>query len=329
MKIGIPKSMFYYLQGDIIVNFFKKLGESVVISPDTNRKIIEDGIKYAPDEMCLSMKNYIGHVYYLKDKCDYILVPRIDNYYTFNQTCTNFLAARDIISNLFDVKVLDYNINLNDKENLKKGLFKLGNFLGYKKDKINASYIYAIRKNNKNRKRLIKNNMDKLNSDKKKVLLISHSYIIHDKLIGKPVLDMLKKENIDIISKFFSFEMKPEKIDDYYWDINLRTKKYSEIIYSDALDSSMCRKLSRNISEELYWKYSKESIGAYEMIKNRIDGVVFLSTFPCGLDSLVNELLILKLDKPYLNIIIDDLSADNGLETRIESFSDILNCYKK
>ena len=290
--------MFYYLQGDIIVNFFKKLGESVVISPDTNRKIIEDGIKYAPDEMCLSMKNYIGHVYYLKDKCDYILVPRIDNYYTFNQTCTNFLAARDIISNLFDVKVLDYNINLNDKENLKKGLFKLGNFLGYKKDKINASYIYAIRKNNKNRKRLIKNNMDKLNSDKKKVLLISHSYIIHDKLIGKPVLDMLKKENIDII-------------------------------YSDALDSSMCRKLSRNISEELYWKYSKESIGAYEMIKNRIDGVVFLSTFPCGLDSLVNELLILKLDKPYLNIIIDDLSADNGLETRIESFSDILNCYKK
>ena len=102
-----------------------------------------------------------------------------------------------------------------------------------------------------------------------------------------------------------------------------------DIIYSDALDSSMCRKLSRNISEELYWKYSKESIGAYEMIKNRIDGVVFLSTFPCGLDSLVNELLILKLDKPYLNIIIDDLSADNGLETRIESFSDILNCYKK
>lgn len=290
--------MFYYLQGDIIVNFFKKLGESVVISPDTNRKIIEDGIKYAPDEMCLSMKNYIGHVYYLKDKCDYILVPRIDNYYTFNQTCTNFLAARDIISNLFDVKVLDYNINLNDKQNLKKGLFKLGNFLGYKKDKINESYIYAIRKNNKNRKSLIKNNMDKLNSDKKKVLLISHSYIIHDKLIGKPVLDMLKKENIDII-------------------------------YSDALDSSMCRKLSRNISEELYWKYSKESIGAYEMIKNRIDGVVFLSTFPCGLDSLVNELLILKLDKPYLNIIIDDLSADNGLETRIESFSDILNCYKK
>ena len=86
----------------------------------------------------------------------------------------------------------------------------------------------------------------------------------------------------------------------------------------------MCRKLSKNISKELYWKYSREAIGAYEMVKNRIDGVVFFFFFSCGLDSLVNELLILKMDKPHLNIVIDDYSADNGLETRIESFADII-----
>lgn len=297
MKIGIPRSIFYYIHGEITVAFLKKLGVNVIISSNTNKKIIDDGIKYASDEMCLSMKNYIGHVSYLKDKCDYILIPRIDNYYTFNQTCTNFLAARDIINNMFDVSILDYNINLNEKENLKKGLFNLGRKLGYKKSEIKKSYIYAVKKYSKNRKRLITENMSKLNSNKKKVLLIAHSYNCRDMLIGKPVVDMLKGENI-------------------------------EVIYSDLLDSSMCRKLSCNISKELYWKYSKEAIGAYEILKNRIDGVVFLSTFPCGLDSLVNELLILKLDKPYLNIIIDDLSADNGLETRIESFSDILNCYK-
>ena len=58
--------MFYYLNGDITVIFFKKLGIDVVISPKTTKKMIEDGMKYAPDEMCLSMKNYIGHVAYLK-----------------------------------------------------------------------------------------------------------------------------------------------------------------------------------------------------------------------------------------------------------------------
>ena len=37
-------------------------------------------------------------------------------------------------------------------------------------------------------------------------------------------------KDIDIVSKFFIFEMKPEPIEDYYWDIILRTKKYSEMI---------------------------------------------------------------------------------------------------
>lgn len=297
MKLGIPRAIFYYLNGDIVINCFKKLGIDIVISPKTTKKTIEAGLHFAPDEMCLSMKNYLGHVAYLKDKCDCILVPRIDNFYTFNQTCTNFLAARDIVKNIFDVEVLDYNIDLNNKDTLKKGMFKIARSLGYKVSEISDAYLYAVNMYKKKHKKLVSENMERLNSDKKKILFISHTYNTYDELIGVPVINMLKKENI-------------------------------EVIYSDLLDSSMCRKLSKNISKELYWKYSREAIGAYEMVKNRIDGVVFLSTFPCGLDSLVNQLLILKLDLPYLNIVIDDNDADNGLDTRIESFSDIINCYK-
>ena len=285
--------MFYYLNGDLVVYFFKNLEVDVVVSPKTTKKMIELGMKNAPDEMCLSMKNYIGHVSYLANYCDYLLIPRIDNYYTYNQTCTNFLAARDIINGNFDIEVLDYNIDLNNNDTLKKGLFKIAKELGYKVSKISDAYKKAVKKYNNNMKELVNRNINKLNSDKKKILLISHSYNTNDELIGKPVIKLLKKEGIDII-------------------------------YSDLFDKSMCRNLSKNVSKELYWKYSREAIGAYEMVKNRIDGVVFLSTFPCGLDSLVNELLILKMDKPHLNIIIDDCSADNGLETRIESFADII-----
>ena len=297
MKVGIPKSMFYYLDGEIIVNFLKYLNVDVIVSSSTTKKTISYGIKYAPDEMCLSMKNYIGHVYNLKDMCDYIIIPRIDNYYTFNQTCTNFLAARDIVSNMFDIKVLDYNIDLNNKSNLKKGLVKIALMLGYQINDINQAYTSAITKYNSKKRKQISDNMNRLNSSKKKVLIISHSYIVYDELIGKPIIDLLKKENL-------------------------------EIIYSDLMDRDICRKLSKNLSRDLYWKYSKESIGAYEMVKNKVDGVVFLSTFPCGLDSLVNEFLAFKINVPYLNIVIDDLDADNGLETRIESFSDILCCKK-
>jgi len=42
------------------------------------------------------------------------------------------------------------------------------------------------------------------------------------------------------------------------------------------------------------------------------------------LDSLVNELVMRKISKPYLNLIIDDLDSNTGLETRLESFIDIV-----
>ncbi len=296
MSIGIPRALFYYYDTELIINFLKELGINVIISSKTSKKTIEIGSMYASSEMCLSLKNYIGHVFELKDKVDYILIPRIDNYYTNNQTCTNFLAARDIIKNIFNIKVLDYNIDLNNKDSLKKGLFKIAGSLNIDKKIISSSYINSYNKYLKSKKETIKKNIKKLNSARKKVLIISHSYNTYDDLIGIPIINMLKKEDI-------------------------------EIIYCDQFDTDKCIKLCERNYKDIYWKYSKEMIGAYEICKNKIDGVILISTFPCGLDSLANELLILNLKLPYLNIIIDDVNGNNGIETRIESFIDILKSY--
>ena len=32
-----------------------------------------------------------------------------------------------------------------------------------------------------------------------------------------------------------------------------------------------------------------------------------------------------KLDKPYINLVIDDIESSGGIETRLESFVDVLN----
>ena len=58
---------------------------------------------------------------------------------------------------------------------------------------------------------------------------------------------------------------------------------------------------------------------------SNIDGIIFLSSFPCGPDSLVNELAIRKLDDiPSIKITVDESTATSGLITRLESFVDIL-----
>lgn len=294
MTIGIPRSLFYYYDGEIWINFFKNLGIDVIVSPNTNKEIIDLGNSIANDEMCMSVKNYLGHIAYLKDKCDYIIVPRIDNYGKMNQTCTNFLAMYDIVNNLFDIPILNYNIDINNKKTLKYGLTSIGLELSKTKKEIEKAYTYSIIKYNKSQKKKIIDNYNKLKSNRKKVLVVSHSYNTYDEFVGKPIIKLLNDMDV-------------------------------EIIYSDLFNKSQAEELSKNISENLYWKFSKDIIGSIEMVKDKVDGILFLSTFPCGLDSLVNELVIRKIDIPYLNIIIDDLDSLSGIETRIESFIDILN----
>ena len=55
-----------------------------------------------------------------------------------------------------------------------------------------------------------------------------------------------------------------------------------------------------------------------------------MSAFPCGPDSMVNDLLTRKLQElPILVLTLDAQDGSAGLETRLESFVDILDVYKR
>ncbi len=292
-KVGIARGIFYYYYGDIWKNFFDYLKVPYIISPNTNKEIMENGMKYANDEMCLAFKTYLGHVSYLIDKCDYLIIPRIDNYKLDNQTCTNFLSAYDIVKNTFDIKILNYNIALDKHQNLKQGLINIGKQLGFSKEQSKKAYKYAVGLYKKDRARDITINMGKLNSNKTKILLLAHPYNTYDDLIGRDIIKYLNANNI-------------------------------EVIFSDKFDDKITNKLSEKITKDLYFKYSKDNIGALIYAKDKIDGVIFLSAFPCGPDSLTNELVMRKIDIPHINLVLDSNSSFTGIETRLESFIDML-----
>lgn len=293
MTVGIPRSLFYYYSGDIWTSFLDSLNVNYIISSKTNNQIVNLGAKYAADEMCLSMKNFIGHVASLVGKCDYILVPRIDNYGRSNQTCTNFLAAYDIVRNLFPVSILTYNINYVNKEIEEKAFINLGNQLGFDEYDSLVAYKNAVTSVNFKKEKSILKNIEMLKSNNKKVLLLGHPYNLYDDFIGKPIIDFIKKQNIDIV-------------------------------YADLFHNDITRDLSRKLSSTLYFKYNKELIGSILLCEEKVDGIIFLTTFPCGPDSLVNDLVFRKLKKPYLELVIDDLDSHVGFETRLESFIDVL-----
>lgn len=297
LKVGIPRALYYYYYKDKWLNFFKELNIDVIISPPTNKEIITMGNNVANDEMCLSLKIYFGHIMYLKDKCDYILVPRIDNYGICDQTCTNFLATYDIVNNLIPVNILSYNVDLKNNQNELKGFKEMGTKLGKRKKDIISAYKKSVIFEDNKRKENTRINMCKLSKTTPKILIVTHPYNIYDNYIGKPIIKMLEYQGV-------------------------------EVIYSDAFTQKITNDLSKKLSNTLYWKYSKESIGSIELIKNKIDGIIFLSAFPCGLDSIVNELVMRRIKIPFINIVIDDIDAMTGIETRIESFIDIIESRK-
>lgn len=294
VKIGIPRGLFYYENKEMWQYFFEYLGCEVVTSKKTNKEIIDLGNHYSNDEMCLSLKTYLGHVASLVGNCDFILVPRIENYGLINQTCTNFTSAYDLINNLFDQKLLNYNINYRKGYTEKKAYYKIGLYLGKNKKEIKDAYEYASIKSNKIKKKRSINTTNKLKSSKLKILLVGHDYNFEDELIGKPIIDYLKKQDCEIIKSY-------------------------------ELSSNITNPLASKISSTLYWKKNRESIGAIPYVLDKIDGIILLSSFPCGPDSIVNELVLRRVNFPIINLVVDDLSSFSGFETRLESFLDIVN----
>lgn len=293
IKIGIPRALLYYKYHTLWECFFKELGIDTIISPETNNEMLKNGKKYTMDEACLSLKIYIGHVYYLIDKADYILVPRIVSLKKGEKLCTNFYALYDIVNNTFNTKILNYNIDMDKNLTEEDAFIKMGEELGFTKVEVISAYKKAKKEEYKKNKIDYLIQKKKLGSSKYKILLVSHSYNSLDNMVGKIISELL--EELDI-----------------------------EIIYASIINTDLKEDLYKNITKKLYWTYNKELLNSIEEYKNDVDGIILLSTFPCGPDSLVNEMCERKLNKKIITITMDEESSKIGLQTRIESFVDII-----
>lgn len=129
------------------------------------------------------------------------------------------------------------------------------------------------------------------NNNRCKILMVGHPYNTDDPLIGGTIASLLEQLNV-------------------------------EVIYAYRLEGK--EKLKQQISSNIYWTYNIDLLKGIEYYQDKVDGILLLTTFPCGPDSLSNEMIIRKVNKPILSIIMDELKSISGIETRLESFIDIL-----
>jgi len=298
MIIGVPRAFLYYRHNQLWETFFKELGCEVLISPDTNKALIQTGANHSIDESCLSSKIYLGHVEWLIGKCDYILVPRVAAYSGTQIVCSKLWSAYDVVCNIFrdrNIKILDYNIDYANNKIEFMAFLKMGRKLKKKRFAIVRAYFMAKQAEKMTHEANVQKQKELLaTTDKLKILIVSHAYNIYDSYIGRPILERLCA--LDCIP-----------------------------IIAETVERDAATQIAKEESPTLKWGYNQELMGAVSLYKQDVDGIILLTAFPCGPDSLVNEIIIRRTkDKPVINLVVDEQDGMAGLETRIESFVDII-----
>ncbi len=294
MKIGIPRALIYWKRPYFWENFFESLGFEILLSPKTNREIVEIGVKASDPENCFSNKVYWGHLIWLDEKCDLIFVPRLKTTKEKLEYCPKFFALPDLAKILVKTKILTENFD-ERKEKFEKTIFRLGKKLGKKEKEIEKTLNFAILKEKEMKEKIEKETLKKLNSNSKKIVLVSHPYNLYDDYVNLRIVERLKKLGI-------------------------------EPIFIEEIPSSNIEPRTSNI--KFHWEFAREIMEKInEVLKYKILGAIEISSFACGCDAVLKEFVEKKFKEkkiPFLYLIIDEHTGEAGFQTRLEAFIDTL-----
>jgi len=304
----------------------EELDVEIILSPPTNKKIVEEGVTHGFGELCIPVKIYYGHVLKLVREhpdLDYIFVPRYVAEVKDAYFCPKFLSLPDIIKILPEVpKILNFEVNVKEFP-IATSAIELGNQLGRTQNQSLNAYRgaqkyfdeyhqflrdgapvnHALRLVERDRPFTLPKRKHKGDI---KFLLLGHAYNIFDTFINLDFQKKLQDQGVEV----FTIENLPESLFKEPVIINKRLRNY--------------------------WRHEEEIMQSirYFLTKGRseIDGVIFLISFACGPDSLISELVMRDMrvvGLPYLEIIMDEHSGEAGLLTRVESFVEMVRRKKK
>lgn len=326
MKIGLPRALFYWKKslstgvdgGHFWEDFFGNLGLEVILSPESNKEIIKIGLKISDPESCFATKVFFGHILWLDRKgVDYIFVPRLKTSDEKLEYCPKFFGIPELTKILVKTKILtetfDARKNYHPSSTLpssgpkeeipayfKKGLWELGKKLKIDNKKIekaiNSAFLNERRLKEKQKQDFLK----KIKSKKQKIVLVSHPYNLYDDYVNVGIKQKLEKLGAEVI---------------FIDDVPIESEK------SEAENQ-------KSDYPEFHWEFGKEIMEKIqEILKYELSGAIEISSFLCGCDAVLKEFVekVFKGKKiPFLYLIIDEHTADAGIQTRIEAFMDTL-----
>ena len=317
--IGVPRALSYYNNYPFYYGFLTALDLEVVLSDKTTTKLINDGASLVVSDTCLPIKVYVGHLINLLDKgVDTIFVPSLQSTDYKINNCSKIRGLPEIIRNVIDrpFKMIEPTLDKTEGLSIKDFCYETAHQLGiFNEDLIEIAIMAGwecynrfikMAKSGVSQKVAIECAIQNKQAIKKmelvkplSVVVMAHGYNLYDERLSMRLLDKLE---------------------------NMGVKAFT------ALDITREQQLNsiKELGEIQYWANELDLTGtaAYYLLNNSVDGIIALSAFGCGPDSLMVDEIQYHASEhnmPMIHLTIDEHTGEAGFVTRLEAFVDMLS----
>jgi len=306
IRVGIPRTMFFYDRFPFWNTTFRHLGLQVVLSDETNRQIASLGQEMVVAEPCFPIKLAHGHIADLIEKeADFILLPNIINAEappeceTLNFVCPwnttlPFVTAAarrfEGYKDRFLIPTMHFRLG---RHFISRELARVLKPLGLSRGAVDSAVRRGIEAQEKFRAAL-------LEAGEEALRILDETGDMGIVLLGRPYNIFDPGSNLDT----------PEKLRKYY-GVNVIPLDFLPV---DRVDIS-------DINDNMYWNYGRRIIAAAKLVRSypRLH-LIYITNFKCGPDSYIKHFIVDASGKPFLTLQYDGHANDAGIMTRCEAY---------
>lgn len=312
MLLGIPRGFFYYDYITFTRELFDGTDVEVIPGEENDEAILEAGTRLTVDEACFPIKLFIGQVDRLAHRCDRVLIPRVMKDCNGRWLCPKLLGLPEFSSRIQerDKLLVTEPVYFENRHRAGRALWKLCRALGLKRDVFERNFERAY-----DRQIRVAAGMEKAHIEAdwefmpklpgegeislpntRKVLVLGHCYNIYDSFANCGIMEKLDELAISAVTEKAVNQVKRE---------------------------AAVKRLG--LAKKPFWESFIRNVGTALELKDRVDGIIYLSSFSCGPDAFITEMLKKYTgDTPLMILKLDEHRGEAGLETRLEAFSDLL-----
>jgi len=338
-KVGIPRALLYYHFFPMWQAFFQTLGAEVVVSGRSTKSMLNRGVELAVEDACLPVKLALGHVAELAEKVDYLFLPRLVSVASREYICPKFLGFPDMVRQTVPglPPIIDVNVNLYRRKNELYAAFRAaGKIFPAGEARIFLAYRHGLTALERYWKLLEEGLLPEEainllngpgrrcpqaadegrtcpeagpvtlpredlqpNREKPVVAVIGHPYNIYDAYISMNIIKKLRQAGAAVVT-------------------------------AEQVPEAVARREAASLPKRLFWTLNQRVTGAafYFLRGGRAQGLLQVTSFGCGPDSMTGELITRRAHRPgaipFLNLVLDEHSGEAGVLTRLEAFLDMV-----